>query len=45
MSELCKPSKCENLRLYSVVHVAMETAKTSNFTFHQCIFQLSSFSL
>ena len=33
MSEfLCKLSKSEILRLYSIVHVAMETAKTSNFT-------------
>ena len=29
---LGKLSKSENLRLYSVVHVAMETAKMSNFT-------------
>ena len=29
---LCKLKKSENLRLYSVVHVGMETAKTSNFT-------------
>ena len=29
---LCKLRKSENLRLYSVVHVSMETAKTSNFT-------------
>ena len=29
---LCKLNKSEKLRLYSVVHVAMETAKTSNFT-------------
>ena len=29
---LCKLSKSENLRLYSVIHVAMETAKMSNFT-------------
>ena len=29
---LCKLSKSENLRLYSVVHVAMETAKMSYFT-------------
>ena len=29
---LCKLSKSEILRLYSVVHVAMETTKTSNFT-------------
>ena len=28
---LCKLSKCV-LRLYSIVHVAMETTKTSNFT-------------
>ena len=29
---LCKLSKSEILRLYSIVHVAMETMKTSNFT-------------
>ena len=29
---LCKRSKSEILRLYSNVHVAMETTKTSNFT-------------
>ena len=29
---LCKLSKGEILRLYSIVHVAMETTKTSNFT-------------
>ena len=29
---LCKLSKNEILRLYSIVHVAMETTKTSNFT-------------
>ena len=29
---LCKLSKSEILRLYSIVHVAMETTKTSNFT-------------
>ena len=29
---LCKLSKSEMLRLYSIVHVAMETMKTSNFT-------------
>ena len=28
---LCKLSKSEILRLYSIVHVAMETTKTSNF--------------
>ena len=28
---LCKLSKKEILRLYSIVHVAMETTKTSNF--------------
>ena len=29
---LCKLSKSEILRLYSIVHVAMETTKTSHFT-------------
>ena len=29
---LCKLSKSDILRLYSIVHVAMETTKTSNFT-------------
>ena len=29
---LCKLNKSEILRLYSIVHVAMETMKTSNFT-------------
>ena len=29
---LCKLSESEILRLYSIVHVAMETTKTSNFT-------------
>ena len=29
---LCKLSRSEILRLYSIVHVAMETTKTSNFT-------------
>ena len=29
---LCKLSKREILRLYSIVHVAMETTKTSHFT-------------
>ena len=29
---LCKLSKSEILRLYSIVHVAMETKKTSHFT-------------
>ena len=29
---LCKLSKSEVLRLYSIVHVAMETTKMSNFT-------------
>ena len=29
---LCKLSKGEILRLYLIVHVAMETTKTSNFT-------------
>ena len=36
---LCKLNKSEILRLYSIIHVAMETAKTSNFT---C--QLKSFN-
>ena len=30
---LCKLNKSEILRLYSIVHVAMETTKTSNFTY------------
>ena len=30
---LCKQSKRKILRLYSIVHVAMETTKTSNFTY------------
>ena len=29
---LCKLNKSDILRLYSIVHVAMETTKTSNFT-------------
>ena len=29
---LCKLNKSEILRLYSIVHVAMETTKTANFT-------------
>ena len=29
---LCKLSKSEILRLYAIVHIAMETTKTSNFT-------------
>ena len=29
---LCKLNKSEILRLYSIIHVAMETAKTSSFT-------------
>ena len=29
---LCKLNKSEILRLYLIVHVAMETTKTSNFT-------------
>ena len=28
----CKLSKSEILRLYSIIHVAMDTTKTSNFT-------------
>ena len=39
---LCKLSKSEILRLYSIVHVAMETIKRSN---HQYIFQLVSGNL
>ena len=31
---LCKLNKSEILRLYSIVHVAMETTTTSNFTCH-----------
>ena len=31
---LCKLSKSVILRLYSIVYVAMETTKTSNFTCH-----------
>ena len=31
---LCKLSNGEILRLYLIVHVAMETTKTSNFTCH-----------
>ena len=31
---LCKLNKSEILRLYSIVHVAMETTKTSHFTCH-----------
>ena len=30
---LCKLSKSEILRLYSIVHIAMETTKTSHFTY------------
>ena len=32
MREFCKLSKSEILKLYSIVHVAMETTKMSNFT-------------
>ena len=45
-----KLSKSEILRLHSIVHVAMETTKTSNFTcqlksfWHQYIFHWQSFS-
>ena len=45
---LCKLSKSEILVLYSIAHVAMETAKTPNFTnqiCHQYIFHLPNFSL
>ena len=51
---LCKLSKSEILRLYSIIHVAMETMKTSQFTcrsksfisiFFTCQFQLVSCNL
>ena len=47
---LCKLSKSEILRLYSIVHVAMETTTTSNFTcqansFISIFFYLPSFYL
>ena len=51
---LCKLSKSEILRLYSIIHVAMETTKTSHFTcrsksfisiFFTCQFQLVSCNL
>ena len=32
---LCKLSKSENVRLHSVVHVAIKTAEMSNFTCQQ----------
>ena len=35
---LCKLSKSEILRLYSLVHVAMETTRTSNFTWRSKYF-------
>ena len=41
---LCKLSKSEILRLYSIVHVAMETTKTSHFTSQSKSF-ISIFSL
>ena len=41
---LCKLSKSEILRLYSIVHIAMETTKTSNFTCQSKSF-ISIFSL
>ena len=41
---LSKLSKSEILRLYSIVHVAMETTKTSNFTCQSKSF-ISIFSL
>ena len=46
---LCKPSKSEILRLYSIVKVAMETTKTSHFTcqqnFSSVYFSLAKFQL
>jgi len=46
---LCKLSKSEILRLYSIVHVAMETVKKSNFTCQSksfiSIFSLAKFQL
>ena len=46
---LCKLSKSEILKLYSIVHVAMETTKTSNFTCGQNLssvyFSLAKFQL
>ena len=40
---LCKLSKSEILRLYSIVHVAMEAMKTSHFTFQSKSFISISF--
>ena len=46
---LCKLTKSEILRLYSIVHVAMETTKTSHFTCQSksfiSIFSLAKFEL
>ena len=46
---LCKLSNGEILRLYLIVHVAMETTKTSNFTCQSnsfiSIFSLAKFQL
>ena len=46
---LCKLTKSEILRLYSIVHVAMETTKTSHFTCQSksfiSIFSLAKFQL
>ena len=42
---LCKLSKSEILRLYSIIHVAIETTKMSNFTVNQNIFHVASFHL
>ena len=41
---LCKLSKSEILRLYSIVHVAMKTTKTSNFTCQSKTFIRISFT-
>ena len=40
---LCKLTKSEILRLYSIVHVAMETTKMSNFTCQSESFLVLSF--
>ena len=45
MSEfLCKLRKCEILRLYSIVHVAMETRKSSVFTCQSKSFIITFFT-
>ena len=42
---LCKLSQSEILRLYSIVHVAMETTKTSNFSLGKFQFVSCNLSL